>query len=121
MIRDDDLNYPVLFPSNEQSRKLSRKYGYNEWMISRFLNYIPDPENLLDYIDNKENLHTYVRTNTLKINPTILKKRLVSKGFQLKDTILESKYGEARLDGDELKGTNRTKGSGAYYSNTRSK
>lgn len=92
MIRDDDLNCPVLFPSNEQSRKLSKKYGYNEWMISRFLNYIPDPENLLDYIDNKENLHTYIRTNTLKINPTILKKRLVSKGFQLKDTILDEVF-----------------------------
>ncbi len=92
MTEDNDVIYPVFFPSSEQSRKLSNKYGYNEWMISRFLNYVPDPEKLLEYIDNKENLHTYVRTNTLKIDPGTLKRRLLSKGFRLKDTILDEVF-----------------------------
>ena len=36
-------------------------------------------------------------------------------------TILEAKYGQARLDGDELRGTNINKGSGATISTTRSR
>lgn len=85
---DYNSSYPVLFPSNELSKDLSKKYGYKEWMISRFLNYVPNPKKLLEYIDNKENLHTYIRTNTLKISPNVLKKRLLAKGFQLEDTLL---------------------------------
>ena len=85
---DHNSSYPVLFPSNQLSIDLSKKYGYKEWMISRFLNYVPNPKKLLEYIDKRENLHTYIRTNTLKISPHVLKKRLLAKGFQLKDTLL---------------------------------
>jgi len=89
---DCNLNYPVLFPGNELSKNLSKKYGYREWMISRFLNYIPEPKKFLEYIDNEENLHTYIRANTLKIDPYVLKKRLITKGFQLKDTLLDEVF-----------------------------
>lgn len=93
MSDEDNLcSCPVLFPSNELSRKLSQKYGYKEWMISRFLNYIPNPEELLEYIDNRENLHTYIRANTLKISPKVLKERLLTKGFILNDTILDEVF-----------------------------
>ncbi len=93
MSDEDDLCYcPVLFPSNELSKKLSLKYGYKEWMISRFLNYVPNPEELLEYIDNTENLHTYIRTNTLKISTKALKERLLAKGFILNDTILDEVF-----------------------------
>ena len=87
-----DLRYPVLFPGNELSKALSKRYGYKEWMISRFLNYVPHPKKLLEYIDNIENLHTYIRTNTLKISPHVLKKRLITKGFQLEDTLLDEVF-----------------------------
>ncbi|HSA74951.1 MAG TPA: hypothetical protein VLE21_02065, partial [Candidatus Nitrosocosmicus sp.] len=89
---DYNSSYPVLFPSNELSKDLSKKYGYKEWMISRFLNYVPNPKKLLEYIDNRENLHTYIRTNTLKISPHVLKKRLLAKGFQLEDTLLDEVF-----------------------------
>jgi tRNA (cytosine40_48-C5)-methyltransferase len=89
---DYNLSYPVLFPSNELSKDLSKKYGYKEWMVSRFLNYVPNPKKLLEYIDDIENLHTYIRTNTLKISPNVLKKRLIAKGFQLKDTLLDEVF-----------------------------
>lgn len=87
-----NLNYTVLFPGNELSKNLSKKYGYREWMISRFLNYIPEPKKFLEYVDNEENLHTYIRANTLKIDPCVLKKRLIAKGFQLKDTLLDEVF-----------------------------
>jgi len=93
MSDEDNLSYcPVLFPSNELSKKLSLKYGYKEWMISRFLNYVPNPEELLEYIENRENLHTYIRTNTLKISTKVLKERLLAKGFVLNDTILDEVF-----------------------------
>ena len=42
-------------------------------------------------------------------------------GRQMNKRILEGKYGEAKLDGTELKGTNLNKGSGGYSSTTTSK
>jgi NOL1/NOP2/sun family putative RNA methylase len=92
MSKEDNLCCPVLFPSNDLSKKLSLRYGSKEWMISRFLNYVPNPEELLEYIDKRENLHTYIRTNTLKISPRVLKKRLLEKGFILSDTILDEVF-----------------------------
>lgn len=92
MSNSDSHNNPILFPGNEYSRMLSEKYQYKEWMISRFLNYMPDAEGLLEYVDTKSNLHTYIRTNTLKINPTSLKIRLLEKGFELKNTIVDEVF-----------------------------
>lgn len=92
MSNSDSHNNPILFPGNEYSRMLSEKYQYKEWMISRFLNYMPDAEGLLEYVDTKSNLHTYIRTNTLKINPTSLRIRLLEKGFELKNTIVDEVF-----------------------------
>lgn len=92
MSNSDSLNNPVLFPGNEYSRMLSEKYHCKEWMISRFLNYIPDTEDLLEYVDTKNNLHTYIRTNTLKIDSTSLMIRLLEKGFRLRNTIVDEVF-----------------------------
>jgi NOL1/NOP2/sun family putative RNA methylase len=92
MSNSGSYNNPALFPGNEYSRMLSEKYHYKEWMISRFLNYIPDAEDLLKYVDTKSNLHTYIRANTLKIDPNSLKVRLLEKGFKLKNTIVDEVF-----------------------------
>jgi len=92
MSNSDSHNNPILFPGNEYSKMLSEKYHYKEWMISRFLNYIPDAEDLLEYVDTKSNLHTYIRTNILKIDPPSLKIRLLEKGFKLKNTIVDEVF-----------------------------
>lgn len=89
---NENLAYPVLFPSNEYSRNLSKKYGYKEWMISRFLKFIPSPEKLLEHVDNNKNSHIFIRINTIKIDPQTLKERLKKKGFQLNKTILTEVY-----------------------------
>ena len=82
--------------STEYSKKLADKYGYNDWMISRFLNFIPDTEILLEYIDNiltdKSLDFEYIRSNKLKINTTELKERLTKKGYILRDTILNEVF-----------------------------
>ncbi|HEX5519090.1 MAG TPA: hypothetical protein VFX18_01485, partial [Candidatus Nitrosocosmicus sp.] len=76
---DNEIEHKGYF-NNEYSEKLAKKYGYPEWMISRFLYFIPDTEMLLRYIEdvysNAYNNFDYIRTNTLKIDPDSLKKRL---------------------------------------------
>lgn len=89
---DDILDCPVLLTGNEHSRFLSKRYGYKEWMISRFLNFIPYPEKMLEYIHNSKNLHYYIRVNTLKTNPQELKRRLDEKGYHLNETILKEVF-----------------------------
>ena len=89
---DHNIDYPVLITGNEQSRFLSKRYGYNEWMISRFLDFIPYPEKMLDYIHDNKNLHYYIRVNTLRTNPLELKRRLGEKGFHLNETILNEVF-----------------------------
>ncbi len=77
----------------EYSQRLSLKYGYHEWMISRFLGFIPQTEKLLEYIDSNATAGTeYIRANSLKIDPPVLKKKLVEKGYTINDTILKEVF-----------------------------
>lgn len=89
---EDNLDCPVVLTGNEHSKFLSKRYGYKEWMISRFLNFIPHPEKMLDYVHNSKNLHYYIRVNTLRTNPQELKRRLDEKGYLLRETILKEVF-----------------------------
>lgn len=87
-----DIEYPN-FSHSEYSRKLAEKYGYNDWMISRFLKFIPNTKLLLEYVEKNKSSHAeYIRANNLKIDSISLKKRLVEKGYLLKDTILKEVF-----------------------------
>ena len=78
---------------NEYSKKLAEKYGYKDWMISRFLNFVPDTESLLEYVENnKSHNFEYIRANNLKIESQELKRRLTEKGYWVKDTILKEVF-----------------------------
>jgi len=77
----------LIFPKSLHSRRLSEEYGYDEWLVSRFLEYVPDVSNFLSKMETKPT--QYIRVNTLKISKADLVKRLQSKGFELKDTALE--------------------------------
>jgi len=62
-------------------------------MISRFLNFVPNTENLLEYTENnKSPNYEYIRANNLKIESQKLKGRLIEKGFRVKDTILKEVF-----------------------------
>ena len=66
-----EIEYPDFF-HNEYSKKLAKKYGYKDWIISRFLNFIPNAEIMLEYIENnnihKSSNYKYIRANSLKID-----------------------------------------------------
>ena len=100
---DENLGCPVLITGNEHSRFLSERYGYKEWMISRFLNFIPYPEKMLDYIHDSKNLHHYIRVNTLRTKPQVLKRRLGEKGYHLSDTVLKEVFEIKNPSYDDIK------------------
>ena len=79
-----------MFPSSSQSCALADKFGYDEWMISRFQQFIGDGEEMVRFLEKMEDRPPvqYLRANTLKIETEKLWERLRCKGFELERTIL---------------------------------
>jgi tRNA (cytosine40_48-C5)-methyltransferase len=76
----------LIFRKSIESTNLSLKYGYDEWLVSRFLEYVPK---VTEFLSKMEETPTqYIRVNTLKISRKDLVSRLVSKGFELKTTVI---------------------------------
>jgi NOL1/NOP2/sun family putative RNA methylase len=76
----------LIFPGSVESASLSTKYGYEEWLVSRFLRYVP---NVGNFLSKMERIPTqYIRVNTLKTTKAALIKRLLSEGFELKGTVI---------------------------------
>jgi tRNA (cytosine40_48-C5)-methyltransferase len=76
----------IIFSKSPQSANLSAKYGYDEWLVSRFLEYVPD---VVGFLSKMEISPTqYIRANTLKTHAANLVKRLQLKGFELKTTVI---------------------------------
>ena len=76
----------LIFPRSVESVSLSAKYSYDEWLVSRFLEYVP---NVKDFLSKMERIPTqYIRVNTLKTSKADLMRRLQSKGFELKNTVV---------------------------------
>jgi NOL1/NOP2/sun family putative RNA methylase len=80
----------IIFPASADSSKLASKYGYDEWLVSRFMQYVPDVERFLAKMDARPT--QYIRVNTLKIEPESLAERLTSKGFELRPTFLSEVF-----------------------------
>jgi NOL1/NOP2/sun family putative RNA methylase len=76
----------LIFPGSVESSRLAAKYGYDEWLVSRFLEYVPGIE---DFLSKMERPPTqYIRVNTLKTSKQELEDRLRSKGFELRSTVM---------------------------------
>ena len=76
----------LILRKSVESTNLSSKFGYDEWLVSRFLEYVP---NVREFLSKMETTPTqYIRVNTLKISRADLVSRLVLKGFELKSTVL---------------------------------
>ena len=73
------------FPSSSLSRELSKKYGYNEFIIRRWINFFGEEETL-KLVEAMENVPKYIRVNTLKISEDKLLDKLRRRGFSLKKT-----------------------------------
>jgi tRNA (cytosine40_48-C5)-methyltransferase len=80
----------LIFPSSPESASLAKMYGYDEWLVERFLQYVPNVKYFLEAMNRHS--QQYIRTNTLKIDSKDLRRKLVSKGFELEDTILHDVF-----------------------------
>ncbi|MEM3160202.1 MAG: RsmB/NOP family class I SAM-dependent RNA methyltransferase [Nitrososphaera sp.] len=76
----------LLFPQSPRADALARKYGYDPWLVSRFLQYVPDVERFLEKMEKKPT--QYIRVNTIKTDAPSLERRLEEKGFALSPTAL---------------------------------
>src|SRR5919106_338125 len=76
----------LIFPKSPLSSSLSSQYGYDEWLVSRFIEYVPDVRAFLSKMETKPT--QYIRVNTLKTCKANLLERLQSKGFELKSTAI---------------------------------
>lgn len=74
----------LIFPTTALSSNLASKYGYDEWLVGRFLKYIPDVKSFLAKMEKPPT--QYIRVNTLKIDKEDLVGRLEAKGFRLRNT-----------------------------------
>src|SRR5215213_1068830 len=85
-VRKTSHGLTLIFPKSAESENLSSKYAYDEWLVSRFLEYVPRVE---DFLSKMERPPTqYIRVNTLKTSRQELENRLRSKGFELRNTIM---------------------------------
>ncbi len=73
------------FPSTEKSRKLAEKYGYDEFIVRRWLNFFGDEAiKLIEAME--KGIPKYIRINTIKIDEYKLLKKLNRRGFVLSKT-----------------------------------
>jgi NOL1/NOP2/sun family putative RNA methylase len=76
-------------PSTELSKKLAEKYGYNEFIVRRWLAFFGEEcEEIMRAFE--EEIPRYIRVNTLKIEEERLIRKMEKRGFLLKKT--EIKY-----------------------------
>jgi NOL1/NOP2/sun family putative RNA methylase len=85
----------VTFSGTHESKSLAKEYAYSEWIMNRFLHYIPDVYKFLKRMDRPP-AH-YIRVNSLKISKAELKARLVDRGFVLEETILGDVFSLAKV------------------------
>jgi NOL1/NOP2/sun family putative RNA methylase len=77
----------LTFSATKESRELAHKHAYKEWVISRFLHYIPDIDTFLDKIDRPP--QKYIRVNALKTTKKELMNRLEERGFALEKSLID--------------------------------
>jgi NOL1/NOP2/sun family putative RNA methylase len=65
---------------------LASKYGYDRWLVGRFLAYVPSAKDFMNKMEKPPTL--YIRTNTLKTSTGDLEERLRAKSFVLKRTAI---------------------------------
>lgn len=76
----------LLFDRSARSTALADKYGYGEWLVGRFIQYVPEIERFLEKMEQPP--AQYIRVNTLKTSRDALESRLAAKGFKLEPTLL---------------------------------
>ncbi|MCS7122322.1 MAG: NOL1/NOP2/sun family putative RNA methylase [Archaeoglobaceae archaeon] len=79
------------FPSTKISKKIAKKYGYNEFVIRRWLNFFgSEVEKIVEAFE--KGIPKYIRINTIKTNDEKILERLEMRGFKLKKTEISYCY-----------------------------
>ncbi|MEM2759959.1 MAG: NOL1/NOP2/sun family putative RNA methylase [Nitrososphaerales archaeon] len=77
----------ITFESTKESKELAIRHSYREWIIGRFLHYVPNVYDFLKKMDRSA--QQYIRINSLKISKDELMNRLTKRGFMFVDTIID--------------------------------
>ena len=73
------------FPSTEEIREIAKKFGYDEFIIRRWVSFFgSDALKIVKAFE--EGIPRYIRVNTLKISEEEIVKRLERRGFELNAT-----------------------------------
>jgi NOL1/NOP2/sun family putative RNA methylase len=72
------------FPSSSLSNEIAEKYGYNEFIIRRWLNIFENANDLIEAIE--KGLPKYIRVNTLKVSEEKAISKMRRRGFVLEKT-----------------------------------
>ncbi len=74
------------YPSTKESKEISKRYGYNEFIVRRWINFF-GIEETIELIEAMERgIPKHIRVNTIKIDEDELVKRLESRGFKVERT-----------------------------------
>jgi NOL1/NOP2/sun family putative RNA methylase len=79
------------FPSSSLSLKLSEEYGYDEFIVRRWINLFGERETE-ELMSAMENVPKYIRINTLKMDESLVIERLKERGFNLECTDVDYCY-----------------------------
>ncbi len=74
------------FPSTPLSKEIAKKFGYDEFIIRRWLNFFGEEETLKLVEAMEKGIPKHIRVNTLKIDEDELIQRLSERGFVLERT-----------------------------------
>ncbi|WP_290597704.1 MULTISPECIES: NOL1/NOP2/sun family putative RNA methylase [unclassified Archaeoglobus] len=79
------------FPSSEKLRDIAGKYGYDEFILRRWMHFFG--EEAMEIVRAfEEGIPKYIRVNTIKIEEDILIERLRDRGFELEKTDISYCY-----------------------------
>ncbi len=79
------------FESSKLSKELAKKYGYDEFIIRRWIAFFGEDETK-KLVRAMENVPRYIRVNTLKIDEERLLRKMERRGFELRKTDVQFCY-----------------------------
>jgi 16S rRNA C967 or C1407 C5-methylase (RsmB/RsmF family) len=74
------------YPSTQESRELARRYGYNEFIVRRWINFFGFDETVRIIEAMERGIPKHIRVNTIKIDEKELVERLEERGFKIEKT-----------------------------------
>ncbi|VDM54264.1 unnamed protein product [Angiostrongylus costaricensis] len=76
------------------AKDLCSQYGYNEYLMNKFMQLFPQPSELIEFLDaNEQQRPVTIRTNTLKTRRGDLAKSLINRGMNIDPAASWTKVG----------------------------